>query len=411
MISLFHSRVSRILFSAFLLPAGIALAQPSTKRGVCANKLSAEDFKALQPGVSWFYNWHYESADARPGMDYQPMIWNGGADRLAGAQSYLGSHAKPRMLMGLNEPNLRGQANLAPKDAAAVWAKIAQIAKAKGVKLTGPHMAISAPGNEIVMGWDPAQNKERNLSYMIDFLDVFFHYAGKDSTDGIGIHCYGNAGELKWAVGELYKKYGKPVWVTEFAQWNAKDAFAEVEYMMETVDFMERSPQVAGYAWFKERMGKGNKMSLLAEESGKLTKLGNLYVHMPVHDVAVFYPVPGRIEAEADVRMNGVKLELTSDDDGWFNAGDITAGDWMEYQLNVATAGTYTVNVRAVEGAATLRITQNGAELAKVSVAKPEGDAKGATGKATLRLAAGRQTIRVEAVTGGFGLNWLEFAR
>ncbi|MBC8008540.1 MAG: carbohydrate-binding protein, partial [Burkholderiales bacterium] len=106
-----------------------------------------------------------------------------------------------------------------------------------------------------------------------------------------------------------------------------------------------------------------------------------------------------------------VKLELTSDDDGWFNAGDITAGDWMEYQLNVATAGTYTVSVRVVEGAANLRITQNGAELAKVSVPKAEGEAKGATGKATLRLAAGRQTIRVEAVTGGFGLNWLEFMR
>jgi hypothetical protein len=261
------------------------------------------------------------------------------------------------------------------------------------------------------MGFDPVQNKERNLSYMIDFLDAFFFYAGKDSVDGIGIHCYGNAGELKWAVGELYKKYGKPIWVTEFAQWGAKDAFAEVEYMMETVDFMERSPQVAGYAWFKERMGKGNKMSLLAEESGKLTKLGNLYVHMPVHDAAVFYPVPGRIEAEGDVRMSGVKLELTSDDDGWFNAGNIDAGDWMEYQLNVATAGTYTVNVRAVEGAATLRITQKGAELATVSVPKPEGEAKGATGKATIRLAAGRQTIRVEAVTGGFGLNWLEFKR
>jgi hypothetical protein len=106
-----------------------------------------------------------------------------------------------------------------------------------------------------------------------------------------------------------------------------------------------------------------------------------------------------------------VKLELTSDDDGWFNAGNIDAGDWMEYQLNVATAGTYTVNVRAVEGAATLRITQKGAELATVSVPKPEGEAKGATGKATIRLAAGRQTIRVEAVTGGFGLNWLEFKR
>ncbi len=384
----------------------------SRKRGVCVNKLSAEDSDVLKPGVSWFYNWHYESADARPGMDYLPMVWTNSPDRIEGAKRYLDSKPKPRMLMGLNEPNLSGQANLNPEKAAEVWRELAGMAKAAGVPLTGPHMAINAPDKEIVKGYDPIQQKERNLSYMIDFLDAFFHHAGKDSTEGIGIHAYGNIWELKWAVGELHKKYGKPIWVTEFAEWRARDVNSEINYMIEAVDFMERAPHVAGYAWFKERFAKApNKMSLLDVESGKLTRLGELYVHMPVHDPEVFYPVPGRVEAEADVRMNGVKIEMTSDDDGWFNAGNIDAGDWMEYQLNVATEGTYTVNVRAVEGAATLRIAQNGAELAKVSVPKPEGDVKGATGKATIRLAAGRQTIRVEAVTGGFGLNWLEFSR
>lgn len=400
------------------LAAGCAEAAPSPvvqsrKRGVCVNKLSAADFDALKPGVSWFYNWHHESADARPGMDFQPMVWTGSADRIAGARRYLDSKPKPRMLMGINEPNLSGQANLNPQKAAEVWKELSRMAKAKGVPLTGPHMAINAPGNEIVRGFDPIQNKERNLSYMIDFLDAFFHYAGKDSTDGIGIHAYGNIWELKWAVGELHKKYGKPIWVSEFAEWGARDAKAEVAYMVEAVDFMERSPHVAGYAWFKERFDKGpNKMSLLERESGKLTRLGELYVHMPVHDEAVFYPVPGRVEAEADVRMNGVGLEPTGDADGWFHVHKIDAGDWMEYQLNVAAAGTYTLSARLAAGApVALRVTQGGAELGRILVAKPQGAGRWETAATTVRLAAGRQTIRVECGSKDLALNWLEFAR
>jgi len=385
----------------------------SRKRGVCVNKLSAEDFAALQPGVSWFYNWHYESADVRPGMDYLPMVWTSSPDRIAGAKRYLDSKPKPRMLMGINEPNLSGQANLNPQQAAEVWKELSRMAKAKGVPLTGPHMAISAPGNEIVKGYDPIQKKERNLSYMIDFLDAFFHYAGKDSTDGIGIHAYGNVGELKWAVGELHKKYGKPIWVSEFAEWGARDVEAEIRYMIEAVDFMERAPHVAGYAWFKERFDKGpNKMSLLDRQSGKLTRLGELYVHMPVHDAAVFYPVPGRVEAEADVRMNGVGLEPTRDADGWFHVHKIEAGDWMEYQLNVAAAGAYTVSARVAAGApVALRVTQGGAELGRITVTQPKGAQQWETVKTTVRLAAGKQTIRVECGSKDLAVNWLEFAR
>lgn len=341
------------------------------------------------------------------------MVWTSSPDRMAGAKRYLDTKPKPRMLMGLNEPNLSGQANLNPEKAAEAWKELSRMAKAKGVPLTGPHMAINAPGNETVKGFDPVQKKERNLSYMIDFLDAFFHYAGKDSTDGIGIHAYGNIWELKWAVGELHKKYDKPIWVTEFAEWRARDENAEIQYMIEAVDFMERAPHVAGYAWFKERFDKGpNKMSLLDRQSGKLTRLGELYVHMPVHDEAVFYPAPGRIEAEADVRMNGVSLEPTKDADGWFQVSKIEAGDWMEYQLNVAAAGTYKLSARVAGGAPiALRVTKDGAELDRLAVEKPKGANQWETAATTVRLAAGKQTIRVECATGGFALNWLEFAR
>src|ERR1043165_10050756 len=39
---------------------------PSKKRGICANKLSAEDFRAFAPAVTWYYNWHYKTDHVPP---------------------------------------------------------------------------------------------------------------------------------------------------------------------------------------------------------------------------------------------------------------------------------------------------------------------------------------------------------
>jgi hypothetical protein len=58
-----------------------AQAAPSPKRGVCAQKLSAGDFRALAPGVSWWYNWHFEPDAEAPegGPEFVPMLWSDAA--------------------------------------------------------------------------------------------------------------------------------------------------------------------------------------------------------------------------------------------------------------------------------------------------------------------------------------------
>lgn len=401
---------------AALLAAVPAEALP--RRGLCANKLSAEDFKALEPGVGWWYNWYHENKDAVRGtsVKFIPMIWNEAPDRIAGATSYLRGDKDAPMLFAINEPNLTGQANLSPKDAVESWNKIAALAKARGVPLIGPHMAIGAPTNEIVKGYDPIQKKERNLSYMNDWLDAFFHYVDPATVDGIGLHAYGNIHELKWAVGEMHKKYGKPVWLTEFAWWDARDVAAEAEYMIEALDFLERDPRVAGYAWFKERMGKGpTKLNLLEEGTpGQLTRLGKIYVSFPTHDPAFFHRVPGKIEAEADTTMSGVKPSLTTDPGGKFEVGDIDAGDWMDYQIEVAAAGSHRLDLRLSGGRAVeVRVLCDGREIGRVkspAVTGAEASAWRTVG-ADVTLPAGRHTLRLEAVVGGLTLNWLELAR
>ena len=96
----------------------------------------------------------------------------------------------------------------------------------------------------------------------------------------LGIHSYGNAGELKWVVGELAKLYGVKVWVTEFNQWKAPDAAAQKAYLLEAVDFLENSPDLVAYAWFMARMDNPVQ-SLLEKKSGHLSALGLAYVQAP----------------------------------------------------------------------------------------------------------------------------------
>jgi hypothetical protein len=257
----------------------------SAKRGIAYDLTSAADFKALAPGVSWFYNW-----GTKPGinqsvaalqstyqMDYFPMIWNANNDPAA-MTAYLLANPGIKYLLVLNEPNLVDQANLTPAAAAAQWPRFEGIAKATGVKLVGPAITFGtmAGYNDPVV-WmdafiDAYQDANGGRSPQIDYLA--FHW-----------YDYGLAGKLDSLV-----KYGKPIWVTEMANWHNGDGSAQIdsvakqkEQMTAMVALCEARADVFRYAWFIGRMGAGGDphfTSLLGAD-GVLTELGQWYVSLP----------------------------------------------------------------------------------------------------------------------------------
>ena len=100
----------------------------SAKRGIAYDLASAADLAALEPGVSWSYNWSptpHVNADA--GIAFVPMLWNFNfnADSVT---AYLRAHRDVRYVMVLNEPNLVDQANLTPQQAAEQWPKYEALA-------------------------------------------------------------------------------------------------------------------------------------------------------------------------------------------------------------------------------------------------------------------------------------------
>lgn len=273
------------------MPNGTAPAAPasgapplvkSSKRGIAYDLASAEDLSALSPGVSWWYDWGLRPnaavpADyrARYGMDFQLMLWNGNFDSTE-VTALLQSQPGIRHLLLLNEPNLTDQANLTPSQAAALWPRYEAVAAATGVKLVGPAITWGTmTGYADPVAWLDAfyaayRSANGNRDPQIDYLA--FHW-----------YDYGLGAQL-----DRLTKYGKPFWVTEFANWHSQADGAQIDtvakqkaQMTEMVATCESRSDVFRYAWFTGRWSNDLHHTILLGANGVLTELGQHYLSLP----------------------------------------------------------------------------------------------------------------------------------
>ncbi|SDP26076.1 Glycosyl hydrolase catalytic core [Ralstonia sp. 25mfcol4.1] len=255
----------------------------SAKRGIAYDLASKADVAALAPGVSWWYNWSPRPSASAPtdpraayGMDFVPMLWNDYAFDAATVETWLNAHPEVKYLLLMNEPNLTDQANLSPAAAAAVWPQFEAIAARTGVKLVGPAITWGTmPGYSDPVVWlDAFYNAYRaangNRNPQIDYLA--FHW-----------YDYGLGGQL-----DRLAKYGKPFWVTEFANWHSNVDGAQVDtlekqktQMREMVATCEQRTDVFRYAWFTGRWNPDPHFTSLLGADGELTELGRYYVSLP----------------------------------------------------------------------------------------------------------------------------------
>ncbi|MBC8060482.1 MAG: family 16 glycosylhydrolase [Clostridiaceae bacterium] len=119
--------------------------------------------------------------------------------------------------------------------------------------------------------------------------------------------------------------------------------------------------------------------------------------------------IPGKLEAEKYSVMSGVQTETCSE--GTLNVGWIDTGDWMDYNVNVPSAGSYTVQYRVSSPNATgqIQLKNGNTVLATTNIPNTGGWQNWQTVSSTVNLAAGNQTLRVYANVGGFNLNWCNF--
>lgn len=398
----------------------------SLKRGLGQTFQLESQVEVLAPGVTWDYNWgdgsksnFYNSAISKKfdacGIEYVPMCWSGVDE--TGAAIYAKNHPTTKHILGFNEPNLKGQAQITPQEAVTRWETLRKVANANGLTMISPSMTY---GN--IDGWSGVGTK---------WLDEFFRLLGTDKAaevKAIGVHVY--QANLSTAISDLkkYYKYNKPVWLTEFCAWNSGQhpsaATAQMTFMSKILNYMEQESKVERYAWFIAKGGYSDKLDqtmYLITASGvpQLTDLGKVYVYMSTFDKTVKYPLNVRIPAEhyqacsVAEDYNSVEMEPSTDKDGYLSV-KMNVGCTADYYITSSAKKMAKVQVRysAIADRVLSVYTVDGSGNAKLLTtinAPTTGSRKWATAESNaFELPSGDTTIRLSADKANFRINWID---
>ncbi|HVM47852.1 MAG TPA: glycosyl hydrolase, partial [Candidatus Acidoferrum sp.] len=175
------------------------------KKGVAGNEASW-----ARIGSSWDYNWSRNpTLPAPPQVVFSPQQWNGGGMNTL-PLSYPGWHTdpKPVTLLGINEPDLAGQANMSVASVVALWPQLQAL-----------DMPLVSPATSWAFG---------------GWLSNYYYQATSTGlrNDYTGVHWYSypTADSLVSHLQSVYSTWGKPLWLTEFASGNGGTWSEESNY-------------------------------------------------------------------------------------------------------------------------------------------------------------------------------------
>jgi hypothetical protein len=194
------------------------------------------------------------------------MFWGKGSvndENLSNVQQLI-AEGKVNYVLGFNEPDGLAQANMTVDEAIERWDELESL----GVPLGSP--ATVSPLND----------------WMIEFMDR----AEQENlrVDFVTLHSYGgpNAATFLNKVKETYERFGKPIWITEFAvaDWGATSAENNrysveqiIDYMQVVLPALDEIEYVHRYTWFDGAGRVPLATSALFDEDGNLTELGQVY--------------------------------------------------------------------------------------------------------------------------------------
>jgi len=256
----------------------------SPKRGLAYNLTNPADFEAIGSGVSWWYNWYFQTdapADAMTdhSVEFVPMLWghNSEADYVS-LETWLLDHPDVNDVLVLNEPNLVDQANILPSDAVEHWLRYEQFQAEmlanhdRAIRLIGPAMT-----------WGTMLDFADPVDWLNAFYAAFNASEGRDpNIDSLAFHWYDYG--LDEQLSRL-EGFGKTFWVTEMANWHTEPGWTidspekQIDAMVDMVNICESRPDVDRYAWFMGRWDPDPHFtSIFGPEPGSLTEVGNAYL-------------------------------------------------------------------------------------------------------------------------------------
>ena len=289
---------------------------------------------------------------------------------------------------------------MTPAQAAELWPAVVALAKELNMKIVSPALNYGT-----LDGYhDP-----------VKWLDEFIAQPQVSADDfvAIALHCYmPAAGSVKNFI-DMFEKYGKPIWLTEFCNGNSNNISEDTQlaYMCETINMLESHPNVQRYAWFMPRGSFNSRWHNNLLESAQpfgLTKLGKVFVNLSTADKDLYYKPGNVIPAEQYVSATGSVILEPSTDGGILDIARLTKGATVSYQLDIPQAGTYKLALRYLTYMdASISFQLDGAEVASKKI--PNTSKEWATSSFEIELPAGKSTLTLTGTSGAHTrLNWLQ---
>lgn len=222
-------------------PKPVVAAPKSPKKGVGTWYFDGVTQALGDVRAGWYYNWDATRGKitAPPGSEFVPMIWGVKSVEQANLDR---ARSQGSTLLGFNEPDMAAQANMSVQQALDLWPKL----EATGMRLGSPAVAFNGdkPG-----GWlDQFMSGAAARGLRVDFVTLHW-YGGDFSAAAVG--------QLKRYIDAVHARYGKPVWLTEYAlidfststpRFPTADQLAA--FARDSTAMLEASPAVQRYAWF-----------------------------------------------------------------------------------------------------------------------------------------------------------------
>lgn len=221
---------------------GPATAVSSARKGVGVWNFTGVSEALASSNAGWYYTWSTQHPGIKtpPGVTFVPMIWGPGSvtpTELARAKA-----AGP-YLLGFNEPDLAEQSNMDVEQALDLWPQL----EATGAVLGSPAVAW---GGADAGGWlDRFMSGARQRGLRVDFIAL--HWYGGDFTTANAVN------QLRQYIEAVHRRYGKPIWLTEFALIRFAAGGAQFPSEQQQAAFLSAAtemlaglPYLQRYAWF-----------------------------------------------------------------------------------------------------------------------------------------------------------------
>ena len=241
----------------------------SARKGVGVGKFTGANQALAQSGTSWYYNWStsHASFTTPSGASYVPMIWSAAH---VTSQELSEAKAAGSYLLGFNEPDMRGQANMSVDNALQLWPQL----QATGMTLGSPAVAY---GGNTAGGWlDRFMSEAASKGYRVDFVTLHWYGGDFNTTNAVN--------QLRSYIQAVYNRYHKPIWLTEFALMRFSSAGTiyptegqQAAFLTAATKMLDGLPYLQRYAWYKLGAPDTGDSSGLFRSGPQITPVGQAF--------------------------------------------------------------------------------------------------------------------------------------